>query len=84
MDYKNTKNSTCTIGLVAQLCRNWLSRGRQPEFPLGEIPLGQYSCKSKNNQKTKQNIGPEKLQHGGRTVLFLIAGGQRVDVKTER
>ena len=41
------KHPACTVGWVVQLCHSWLSRGRQPEFPIGEIPLGQYSCKKK-------------------------------------
>ena len=43
------KHPACTVGWVVQLCHSWLSRGRQPEFPIGEIPLGQYSCKKKKN-----------------------------------
>ena len=37
------KHPACTVGLVTQLCRSWLSWGRQPEFPMEEISLGQYS-----------------------------------------
>ena len=29
----------CTVRRVARLCRSWLTRGKQPEFPMGEIPL---------------------------------------------
>ena len=40
------KHPECTECWVARLCRSWLSPGKkQPEFPVGEIPLGQYSCK---------------------------------------
>ena len=43
------KHQACTVGWVAQLCRSWLSSGKkQPEFPMGEFPVGQYSCKIKN------------------------------------
>ena len=42
------KHSACTVGWVARLCRSWLSPGGggecDPNFPMGEIPLGQYSC----------------------------------------
>ena len=33
------KHPACTLGLVARRCRSWLSRGRQPEFPMGEIKV---------------------------------------------
>ena len=36
------KHPACTVSWVARLCLSWLSRGRQPEFPVGEIPLGQW------------------------------------------
>ena len=41
------KHLACTVGWVAQLCSSWRSPGKQPEFPLGEIPMGQYSGKKK-------------------------------------
>ena len=41
------KQPACTIGWVVRLCRSWLSSGKQPEFSMGEIPVGQYSCKIK-------------------------------------
>ena len=37
------KHPARTVGWVARLCRSWLSRGRRPKFPMGEIPLGQMS-----------------------------------------
>ena len=40
------KHPACTVGKVARFCCSWLSSGKtQPEFPIGEIPLGQYRCK---------------------------------------
>ena len=34
----------CTVGWVARLRCSWLSPGeKQPEFPMGESPMGQYS-----------------------------------------
>ena len=50
------KHPACTLGWVARLCRSWLSRGRQPEFPLGDIPLGQYSCKKKKKKKSSHRM----------------------------
>ena len=41
------KHPACSVGWAARLRRSWRSRGRQPEFPIGEIPLGQYSCKKR-------------------------------------
>ena len=37
------KHPTCTVGWVARLCRSCLSLRKRPEFPTGEIPIGQYS-----------------------------------------
>ena len=42
------KHPAYTVGCVARLCRSWLS----PEFSMGEISLGQYSCKKKNTHVT--------------------------------
>ena len=47
---KTLKHPACTVGWVVRLCRSWLSRGRQSEFPMGEIPLEQYSCKKKKKK----------------------------------
>ena len=38
------KRPACTVGWVARLCRCWLSHEKAPEFPMGEIPMKQYSC----------------------------------------
>ena len=46
------KHPAYTLGWVARLCRSWLSRGRQPQFPMVGIPLGQYSCKKKERKKS--------------------------------
>ena len=32
---------------------NWLPSGKLPEFPIGEIQMGQYSCKKNTTQKKK-------------------------------
>ena len=46
------KHPACTVGWVAQLCCSWLSLEKQPEFPTGEIPFGQYICeKEKKKEK---------------------------------
>ena len=41
------KHPACTLDWVARLCRSWLSPGKATEFPMGEIPLRQYSCKER-------------------------------------
>ena len=48
-------NPACTVGWVARLCRSWLSLGKQPKFPLGEIRVGLYGCKTKQNTRKRQN-----------------------------
>ena len=51
------KHPACTVGCVAQLRRSWLSSdGKQPEFPTGEIPLGQYSCKKYFFKKKRKGM----------------------------
>ena len=55
MDYGNTKTPSMHPRLgCATLLVAGFPRGRQPEFPMGEIPLGQYSCKKKKVKKKKQ------------------------------
>ena len=46
-------HSECTVGWGARLCRSWLSPGKKTttEFPMGEIQMGQCSCKKTNKQK---------------------------------
>ena len=39
------KHPACTLGWVAQLCCSGFPLERQPKFPMGIIPLGQYNCK---------------------------------------
>ena len=47
------KHPACTVGWQAWLCRSWLSlRGKQPEFPMAEIPMEKYSCKNKTKKET--------------------------------
>ena len=41
------KHPACTVGMVFP----W---GKQPEFPLGEIPLGQCSCKKSTTTKKRR------------------------------
>ena len=43
------KHRASTVGWVAQLCRSLLSPEKQPEFPMGKIPMGQYSCLKKSH-----------------------------------
>ena len=38
------KQPACTLDWVAQLSNLAFPQGRQPKYPMGEIPLGQYSC----------------------------------------
>ena len=40
------KHEACTEGWVAQICCSRLYPWKQPEFPMREIPMGRYSCKS--------------------------------------
>ena len=39
------KHPACTVGWVARLFAAGFHQGTQPEFPIGEIPLGQYGGK---------------------------------------
>ena len=63
---------------VVRLCRSWLSpEGRQPEFSMEEIPLGQYSCK-KCKKKTKTNPTPKSPRnHLPGSCLSLCLSGSR-------
>ena len=40
------KHIACTEGWVARVCRSWLSPGRHPEFPMGEIHRDNTTVKS--------------------------------------
>ena len=47
VDYRNTKTPSMHRRFGnATLSQLALPRGRQPEFSMGEIPLGQYGCKT--------------------------------------
>ena len=35
---------------------------KQPEFPIGEIPLGQYSCKKAEKKKKKKKKQQQKTK----------------------
>ena len=61
------KHPACIVGRVARLGRSWFARGRQPEFPIGEIPMGQYSCKKTKKTKTKQKNKQNKKQTNKQT-----------------
>ena len=51
------KHPACTIGWVAWLCHSWLSPGKATKIFLGEIPMGQYSCKKHTHtQKMHANL----------------------------
>ena len=41
-------------------------REKQPEFPIGEIPLGQYSCKKAKKKKKEE----EKTRTKNQTIIF--------------
>ena len=51
MDYGNTKTPSMYWRLGSTTVAAGFSQGRQPESPMGEIPLGQYSCKKKKVKK---------------------------------
>ena len=44
-DMETLKHQACTVGWVARLCHTWLSPRKATRISMGEIPLGQYSCK---------------------------------------
>ena len=44
------KHPAYTGGWVRDSVAAGFSQGKQPEFSMGEIPLGQYSCKSKSKK----------------------------------
>ena len=48
VDYGNTETPSMHCRLDSATVAAGSPEGRQPEFPMGEIPLGQYSCKKKN------------------------------------
>ena len=41
-----TLHPACTVGWVRLLSRGWFFPGKDPEFSMGKIPMGQYSYKS--------------------------------------
>ena len=45
VDYGNTQIPSMHCRLGSATVTAGFPQGRQPEFPVGEIPLGQYSCK---------------------------------------
>ena len=47
------KYPACTVGWEVQLCHSLLSPRKAPEFPMGEIPFGQYSCKRWKKNKSR-------------------------------
>ena len=61
------KHPARTQGWAAQLCRSWLSPGKtQPEFPLEEIPLGQYgqySCKTWQKSLLPVKVSRRNCRH---------------------
>ena len=46
------KHPACIIGWVARLSQLAFPEEKPPKFPMGEIPLGQYSCKEKKEKKS--------------------------------
>ena len=47
MDYGNTKTPSMHSRLGSVTVAAGFPQGKQPKFPMGEIPLGQYSSKKK-------------------------------------
>ena len=64
MDYGNTKTLRVNRRLgSATLSQRAFPREKQPEFPMGEIPLGQYRC-----LKKKKKVSPRRIT--GTNFLF--------------
>ena len=64
VDYGNTKTPSMNSRLgSATLSQLAFPGEKQPEFPMGGIPVGQYSCKKKKSNSSKQiyNVTSGKL-----------------------
>ena len=70
------KHPARTVGWVARLCRSWLSRGRQPEFPMGEIcvPSGTSRASTPSPTTILQGTSEGGRRCGRQRILL---GGQR-------
>ena len=53
MDYGNTKTPSMHCRLGSMTVAAGFLQGRQPKFPMGEIPFGQYSCKKLKKERKK-------------------------------
>ena len=56
VDYGNTETPRMHHRLGNVTATAGFSWGRQPEFPMGEIPLGQNSCKKLKKKKKKKYV----------------------------
>ena len=54
MDYGNTKTPSMHSRLGSMTVAAGFPEGKQPELPMGEIPLGQYSCKNVFKKKKEE------------------------------
>ena len=66
MDYGNTQTPSRHSRLgSATLSQLAFPGEKQPEFPIGEIPLGQYSCKKAEKKKEEEEKTTKK-----QTIIF--------------
>ena len=78
--YSNAKTSSMHRRFWAATCCNRLSMGKLHRFPMGEIPLGQHSCKkSKLKQKQKSCQGSTALLQiwPPQSVALLVCSSQQ-------
>ena len=50
------KHPACTVGWVARLSQLAFPWGKQPAFPMGEIPLGQYTNTTTTTTNNNKNM----------------------------
>ena len=55
-DYGSTKTPITHYRLGSTSVAAGFPQGRQPEFPMGKIPLGQYGCKKKKKKKISASL----------------------------
>ena len=66
------KHLACTVGWVARLCRSWLSPGKATRFPMGEIPMGGYSCKKKKKKYVPESQIHTNIQKNSMRIMLFI------------
>ena len=65
------KHPACTVDWVSRLCAAGFPRGKQRDFPMGEIPMGQCSCLKK--RKKKNTYTQTVLYRGRRSPMYFTA-----------